>query len=133
MGILLHGQDIFNGTLLENISMGNTAVSEQQIIELFETTGLLNFIASQKAGFETEMDTTGKRLSRIVLQKLLLVRALAGKPRLLLLEEPWQGIEKKDAQEIMHFLLNEMPDTTVVVVTNDTSFAEKCNQVIHLS
>lgn len=133
MGILLPGQDIFNGSLWDNISMGNAHVTQQQVLGLFEKTGLLDFIATQKAGFETKMVTSGKRLSRNVLQKLLLVRALAGRPRLLLLEDPWLGMEQKFAEQIKQYLLKEMPGTTVIVVSNDVSFANQCDQQIYLS
>ena len=133
MGILLPGQDIFNGSLWDNISMGNAHVTQQQVLGLFEKTGLLDFIATQKAGFETKMVTSGKRLSRNVLQKLLLVRALAGRPRLLLLEDPWLGMEQKFAEQIKQYLLKEMPGTTVIVVSNDASFANQCDQQIYLS
>jgi ABC-type transport system involved in cytochrome bd biosynthesis fused ATPase/permease subunit len=46
---------------------------------------------------------------------------------LLLLEEPWQGLEKTDQNKIIDYLLNKLPNTTVIVVSNDADFASKCN------
>jgi ATP-binding cassette, subfamily B, bacterial len=63
-------------------------------------------------------------------QKLLLLRALLNKPRLLLLEEPWLGLEPQYATTIKQYLLNDIPNTTVLVISNDIEFAEKANKVM---
>ena len=132
-GILLNELDIFHGTLLENISMGNTEIDVQKIIPLFREVGLHSFLASQKDGFDTWLDPTGKRLSRNVIQKILLVRALAGNPKLLLLEEPWLGIEQPYQDQIKKILLNNFPGTTILIVSNDSEFAAQCDKTIDVS
>jgi ATP-binding cassette, subfamily B, bacterial len=132
-GVFLGQQDIFNGTLLENISMGNPDITVEKINLLAEKTGLQSFIATLKAGYDTVLDPTGNRLPRSVVQKILLTRALAGKPGLLLLEEPWQGQEDDYRQRIQQLLLNDLPGTTVLVIANDESFINNCDRVIHLT
>lgn len=131
-GILLNQQDIFHGTLLENITMGNPGIDMQQIVRLFREVGLSDFLGSLPDGFDTWLDPTGKRLSRNVISKILLVRALVGQPRLLLLEEPWTHIEEPYRSRIIHLLLNEYPGTTILVVSNDPVFAGRCNLVIEI-
>lgn len=126
-GILLNQQDIFHGTLLENVTMGNTSIQTEQVIRLIHETGLGDFFSSQKDGLDTWLDPTGNRLPGNVIRKILLIRALAGKPRLLLLEEPWQGVEEPYRSRIKKLLLEEYATTTLVVVTNDTEFAERCD------
>jgi ATP-binding cassette, subfamily B, bacterial len=130
-GLLFPNEDIFHGTLWENISMGKTNINVEHVDYLCSKTGLHTFLASLPDGFDTELDPTGKRLPRNVVQKILLVRALAGKPSLLLLEEPWQGIEEQYRQGIQQLLL-QLEHTTVIIATNDLSFAVNCNQSIHL-
>ncbi len=129
-GILLNQQDIFHGSLLENISMGNPGIDMQQVIRLFRETGLADFLGTLPAGFDTWLDPTGKRLPRNVINKILLVRALVGQPRLLLLEEPWTHIEAPYRSQIIRLILNEYPKTTILVVSNDAEFASMCDQVI---
>lgn len=132
-GILLSQQDIYNATLWENITMGNDSIETEQVIRLFEKTGLSGYLASLKKGFDTMLETSGKRLSRNVIHKILLVRALAGNPRLLLLEEPWLGLEENYATQVKNLLLQEFPGTTVLIVSNDEVFAARCDQQIRLS
>lgn len=129
IGVLINQQDIFHGTVWENISVGNEQISMETVVDLAAKTGLNNFIATLKNGYDTMLDPTGKRLPRNVIHKILLIRALAGKPRLLLLEEPWQQSENSYRKQIIK-ILSEVEDTTLVVVSNDEEFAGLCDKVI---
>lgn len=129
IGVLINQQDIFNGSIWENISLGNESISMQTVIELAAKTGLSDFIATLKNGYDTILDPAGKRLSHNVIHKILLVRALAGKPRLLLLEEPWQQGGNSYRDQIIQ-LLTQIENTTLVVVSNDEEFAALCDKVI---
>lgn len=130
-GVLLGQQDIFHGTLWENIVLGSEQISPETVIQYARITGLNDYIATLKNGFDTVMDPTGKRLPRNVIHRILLVRALVCQPRLLLLEEPWQNFEARYRLQTIK-LLAELEDTTVIVFTNDNAFAPHCNQQITL-
>jgi ATP-binding cassette subfamily B protein len=131
-GIMLSQQEIFEGSLLDNITMGNPEVSLQRVNELAEKTGLLTYISTLNRGYDTELDAAGIRLPRNVIHKILLVRALAHNPSLLLLEEPWQGLEEKNKRQVQETLLHESKNTTMLVVTNDEQFLQQCNKIIYL-
>ena len=75
---------------------------------------------------------SGKKLPSSISKKILLLRAFANEPNLLLLEEPWQGLEVNEKEIMMKFLLNSIKNTTVIVVSNDEGFAKKCDYHIHL-
>lgn len=129
VGVLISQQDIFNGTVWENISLGNESITMQTVTELAAKAGLNDFVATLKNGYDTLLDPAGKRLPRNVIHKILLVRALAGKPALLLLEEPWELSENIYRRQIMQ-LLCKIENTTVVVVSNDDEFAGLCDKVV---
>jgi ATP-binding cassette, subfamily B, bacterial len=126
----LNNQELFSGSLLENITMGNESISFQEIGRLAEIVGLKNFFDHNASGLALQIDPSGDRLPRKIVQKLLLLRALLNKPRLLLLEEPWLGLEPQYATTIKQYLLNDIPNTTVLVISNDIEFAEKANKVM---
>ena len=130
-GIVLGQQDVFAGTLWENITLGDEGVDASYITQLIQLTGLSSYIASLKEGFDTELDPTGKRLPKNTVFKILLVRALAHKPKLLLLEEPWQGLDEETTRQVQHLLLHQT-GATVVVATNDAHFIRQCDQTIAL-
>ena len=131
MGILFQQENIFHGTLWENLTMGRPETDRVFIAELCDRTGLQPFLATLPAGYDTELDPTGKRLPRSVVQKILLIRALAHRPSLVIMEEPWQGIEDEYRQSIQNLILS-LTDTTAVIATTDERFSERCDQTIHL-
>ena len=131
-GVLINQQDIFQGTLWENISLGNQQISYENVKDLATKTGLNDFIALLKEGYDTPLDPMGKRLPRNVVHRILLVRALANEPRLLLLEEPWLNFNTEQKKQVIQ-ILTELKSTTVVVVTNDEDFAGRCNRIIELT
>lgn len=130
MGILFQQENIFHGTLWENLTMGKPGTDKSFIHHLCDKTGLQPFLASLPSGYDTELDPTGKRLPRSVVQKILLVRSLAHKPSLLIMEEPWQGIEEEYRRSIHELILNA-GETTVIVATTDEAFSKECDQIIH--
>ncbi len=129
-GILFNQQDIFQGTLYENIALGNNNISTHEIIALAEKIGLKDFILSLKTGFDTHIEPTGRRLPSGTVRKILLLRALVGSPRLLLLEEPWIGFEESSQQLIKNYLLTQIPSATIIIITNDELFAKSSDLVL---
>jgi ABC-type bacteriocin/lantibiotic exporter with double-glycine peptidase domain len=129
-GVLINQQDIFYGTLMENITMGDDKIRPDEIMLLSSKVGLSDFIQEQPNGFSTMLDPVGKRLSRSVIQKILLLRALINHPRLLLLEEPWRGLEDHNRQKIQDYLLEELKGVTVFVESNDEDFAKRADGVM---
>lgn len=129
-GVLINQQDIFYGSLLENITMGDSRIKPEEIMLLSEKVGLTDFIQEQEQGFSTMLDPVGKRLSRSVIQKILLIRALINHPRLLLLEEPWRGFEDHNRKKIQEYLMEEIKGVTVFVESNDEDFARQADAVM---
>jgi ATP-binding cassette, subfamily B, bacterial len=130
-GVVISQQDIFEGTLMDNICMGLQEVDMEEILRLCSTTGLTNFISTLKNGFDTPLFASGRKLPGHAIKKILLVRALINKPQLLLLEEPWIGLEEQYQQQIKQLLLTGI-NATVLVITKDEDFARACDKTIVL-
>ncbi len=131
IGILLPYENIFNGTLWENITLGADHADPTYIQTLCNKIGLHTFLATLPLGFDTQLISTGKRLPKNVIQKILLLRSIAHKPGLVILEEPWQGLEE-DQKWMMQKMLFDLTDTTVITATNDNQFTDQCDDVIDL-
>lgn len=127
-GVLTSEQDIFQGTLWENISLGKEYIKMEDVVKYADKVRLKDFISTLPNGYDTQLDPTGKRLPRNVINKILLVRALVSNPRLLLLEEPWANADDDFRSRIIS-IIEEMANVTVVVFTNDEAFAKTCDKV----
>jgi ABC-type bacteriocin/lantibiotic exporter with double-glycine peptidase domain len=132
IGVFYHEQDIFKGTLYENITLGDNTIEPSHLLELAKVVGLEKYITSLPKGFDTELNPTGKGMSSIIAKKILLVRAFANSPGLLLLDEPFEIAGGENCERITDYLIN-LKNVTVVVVTGDKNFASQCNQVITMA
>ena len=117
---------------MENLTMGNDNISLQEITYLSEKTGLTNFIASEEKGYDAILDPTGKRISKHIKQKIKLIRALAGKPTLLLLEEPLNDLTQKEKEDVSAYLKNES-NATVIAISNDNLMHANCDELYLLN
>ena len=130
-GTLLADQDIFRGSILENLNMGNEHITMTEITTLAEITGLSSFIISEEKGYDTILDPMGKRISRHIKQKIKLIRALAGKPSLLLLEDPIMDLSATEKENVIRYLKNSC-NATVIVISNDEVIQKNSNEVYKL-
>ncbi len=125
--------DIFMGTIWENISMGNEKITYNLIDETAQKIGFGAFLNLMPLGYDTIVDPLGKKLPTNLIKKILLLRALVNSPNLLLLEEPWQGLEENLQAKIMHYILNEVKNATILVVSDHKKFAAQCDYQIELA
>ena len=132
-GTLFQHPAIFQGSLRENICMGDETIHYQQLDELAAVVGLKSFADEHPNGYERELQPMGQQLSAQTLRKIMLMRALIRRPPLLLLDEPWAGLEEDAVVRIRHYLSQQVTYTTIVAASNDARFAATCHQVIVLA
>lgn len=133
IGLYLNDHDIFEGTIYENITMGHAEVAPEHIIKIAEGLGISEFLNNIPFGYDTKIDSNGKKLPSSMVKKILLLRAFANQPSLLLLEEPWQGFDEKVKTKMMDYFLSKQNNATIVIVSNDQAFAKKCDIDIYLT
>eukprot|EP00744_Colponema_vietnamica_P032147 GILI01051852.1.p1 GENE.GILI01051852.1~~GILI01051852.1.p1 ORF type:complete len:260 (+),score=-29.11 GILI01051852.1:3-782(+) len=130
VAVLLADDEIFSGTILENITLGNNTISLPELQQICNIVGLQDFINKQQLGLKTHIDTQGKKLSYNISQKILLARCISARPALLLIEDSWIGIEPIIRQQVINYLTHSSNPFTMIAVTNDEYFLSKCNRTI---
>ena len=118
-GVLISQQDIFQGTIRDNITMGDTTVSTDVLFSISQKTGLDAFVGELELGFDSEIDPAGKKLPEKIKQGVLLARALLNNKQLLLLENPFAGLETTTKEDIRQTIASI--DNTTVIVTSSTN------------
>jgi ABC-type bacteriocin/lantibiotic exporter with double-glycine peptidase domain len=133
VGTFLQGHEIFMGTLWENITLGQTDITADMITQQANKLGFSNLLQYFPMGFDTILDPMGKKLSESLKKKILLLRATIGKKSLLLLEEPWNGLPNELQVKMKHYFLNELPNVTVIIATNDAEYIQKCSTAFEIN
>lgn len=125
----LTDDELFSGTLIENITLGQSDVDYRELQKIIEIVGLGDFVSSRKEGYDTTLDTQGKKLSFNVVQKILLTRCLYKRPSLLLLEDGWMQIDEVSKNNIIDYLTSKNNLFTMVAISNDKNFMSRCDKV----
>ncbi|MFN0033293.1 MAG: peptidase domain-containing ABC transporter [Flavobacteriales bacterium] len=129
MGENFSEQEIFKGTVAENISCGRTDIELADIMQSAEQAGLAAFIQAMPQGYNTMLEPAGQSLPGSVKRKLILARCFAGNPKLLLIEDTAIGRGAEEREAFFSLLFHHCKDITTIIVTNDEEVAKRCSTV----
>lgn len=120
IGFCLSHSEIFNGSILENISMNRNDATPEYISQAIEITGLVPFISAMPKGLKSIIDPEGKKVPRNILNRILLARALATNPNLLILEDPLDHVAVEEKKKILEKLTNNKTWSIIVSAVDET-------------
>lgn len=132
LGLSLSEEVLFKGTIKENLTFGDTSITEAIIQDLLNVLGLESFIKNQSMGLESNVNSEGKYISNSVRKKLILARALLHQPKCLILEDPLDIFAIEETKKIIDYLCLEKHPWSIVVVSNNNYWETKCNQIFEL-
>ncbi len=132
IGDCLAQEQLFDGTVYENISMGRDGASFENVRWAVKELKLEDFIQKLPNGYDSTIDPQGKKLPRSVVQKLLLARSIADKPKLLLLEDALEHLDETERVSIIDFLVRPENKWTIVAVSSDHYFHTKADRVLQM-
>lgn len=132
IGMFLEDMTIIKGTVYENIVLGQTHISAEQILDISEEIGVDDFSSLFSNGFFTKISETDTEISFSSKKKIMLLRALVGERRLLILEDPLDGMDDAFKIKMREHLSNLKENTTVIVVAEDPEMIEIADQHLHI-
>lgn len=125
-------EDLFEGTLLENITLGRPEIELTDVEWAVEGLGLRNFIQSLPKGYETPVGPTAIPLSSSLVERILLARAIVVRPRLLLLDDIFHLFDPKERKSIIDFIWDAKQPWTLVAASNLPAVKDASNLTIEL-
>lgn len=126
-------EDLFDGTILDNITVGKPMESVEDAIRALRMVGLADEINSLPEGLNTHLTSGGKNLSNTTVHKLILARCLAKRPELIILNDFFNGLKRDAKIELINCLVNKQYHWTLLAVSNDPLIMEACDRVIVLN
>lgn len=131
---LVRRGDHFAGTILDNVTVGRPGISAAEARTALERVGLLDEVRALPEGLDTELAHDGAPLGPSQIARLLLARAMAGQPRLIVVDESLEVIEPLARARCVSALTRPgAPWTLVALVTEPSvALARGCSQLLSL-
>ncbi len=130
---VVSGPEIFQGTIAENIHLGRATVREVEVAALLNAVGLSDELFSSPEGLSLRLETDSQLLSPDQSLRLTLARALAGKPRLLLIDHALDGLPDEMLVGILNSLQELRQRCTVVIATGRRDVFLACERLVTIS
>jgi ATP-binding cassette, subfamily C, bacterial LapB len=123
-----------DATIHENITLLNPEISPKNLAGIIRETGLQPFVSEHAEGLGHQLSDGGKKLSLGIRRRLALARALASEGRLVILDEPTEGMDNQGSQQVAQ-ILNRLASrgSTVLLFTHDRSLFRASGNVLDLN
>ena len=132
LGLSLSDENPFEGSIRDNLTFGNSNISDENIYEILDIVGLKSFIKEQSEGLNTVLYPDGRQMSYSLSKKIVLARAILKAPKVLILEDALDRFNRSETKAIVDYLSHQDRPWALVVVSFSSVWADKCNEIITL-
>jgi len=127
---LVGGAETFAGTVAENIRVGRVELSALDVQQALDMVGLDDTVARLPHGIATPLASDGLPLSTNEILRLSIARAIAGRPRLLLIDGLLDGLDVHKCPQLLDAIFNRNAPWTLVVVTARDDIRNRCDKTV---
>lgn len=125
---LVHGTEIVEGTVLENLRFGRESLGLDTLRDALQAVDLWDELLALPQGLDTPLSTRGQPLSASQASRLMLARAIAAQPRLLLLDGAIDVLTVPMRARVLRHVFAKARPWTVLVVTQEPDVIAACDR-----
>lgn len=132
IAVVLQDVFLFSGTIIDNVTLRNPAISRQEVIEAAQLIGIHDFIMQLPNGYDYNVMERGATLSLGQRQLLSFIRALLYKPAILILDEATSSVDAHTEGLIQRAIDILTAGRTSIVIAHRLSTIQKAHQILVL-
>lgn len=132
IGVVLQDVFLFSGSVMDNITLRNTEISKERVIEAARLIDMHDFIMRLPGGYDYNVMERGATLSMGQRQLLSFIRALLYNPSILILDEATSSVDTESEQLIQHAIDTLIKGRTAIVIAHRLSTIRKADKIIVL-
>ena len=132
VAMVLQKNELFSGTIAENLRWGNPDATDAEIEEACRQACADEFIERFPDRYETYIEQGGTNVSGGQKQRLCIARALLKKPKILILDDSTSAVDTATDAKIRHSFAEKIPGTTVFIIAQRISSVENADYVLVL-
>ena len=130
IGVVLQDVFLFSGSVMENITLRNTEISKEKVIEAAKLIDMHDFIMRLPGGYDYNVMERGATLSMGQRQLLSFIRVLLYDPSILILDEATSSVDTESEQLIQHAIDTLIKGRTAIVIAHRLSTIRKADKII---
>lgn len=123
---------LMNDTIKQNITLGDTNISEEQVIHSTHITQIHNFIESLPEGYNTVVGEDGSLLSGGQRQCIALARAIVRNPLLLILDEATSAMDSETERNVLCEIKKMMRGKSLIIISHNKNVEKFADQIFAL-
>ena len=132
VAMVLQKNELFSGTIKENLRWGNENASDEEMIEACRLACADEFISTMPDGYDTKIEQGGTNVSGGQKQRLCIARALLKKPKILILDDSTSAVDTKTDALIQKAFSEYIPETTKIIIAQRISSVRNADKIIVL-
>ena len=113
--------------------MGEIFVQVKDALWAIDQVFLSEYVKELPNGLDTPIEISGNKLSKSIIQRIIIARSIVNKPKLLLLENQIDFIEEIERNKIVDFLTDKTNGWTLISISNNKYLQEKSDAIIYMT
>lgn len=129
-GLVTQDSIMFNGTIKDNIRLGNPEATNEEVINALKIANAYEFVKDLPEGIDTNIGDSGNKLSGGQKQRLSIARAVLKNPPIMILDEATSALDTESERLVQDALENMMQNRTSVVIAHRLSTIQKADKIV---
>ena len=130
VAMVLQKNELFAGTIKENLRWGNENATDKEIEEACVLAQADEFVRSFELGYDTHIEQGGTNVSGGQKQRLCIARALLKKPKILILDDSTSAVDTKTDAFIRSGFKTYIPETTKIIIAQRIASVQDADMII---
>jgi ATP-binding cassette, subfamily B, multidrug efflux pump len=130
VAMVLQKNELFSGTIKENLRWGNENASDEELKEACRLAQADEFVSAMPDGYDTYIEQGGTNVSGGQKQRLCIARALLKKPKVLILDDSTSAVDTRTDALIQKAFAEYIPDTTKIIIAQRISSVQNADMII---
>jgi len=130
VSVVLQKNEIFSGTILDNLRWGNENASEEECKKACEIACADEFISQMPDGYNTKIEQGGTNVSGGQKQRLCIARALLKDPKVLILDDSTSAVDTATDAKIRQAFREYIPGTTKIIISQRVSSIQDADRIL---
>ncbi len=130
VAMVLQKNELFSGTIAENLRWGNPNATDEELAEACKLAQADDFIRSFPDGYDTWIEQGGTNVSGGQKQRLCIARALLKKPKILILDDSTSAVDTRTDALIRQGFRDYIPETTKLIIAQRVASVEDADLIL---